>query len=751
MKTVPGHAGRTRPGLPLVLVALLVIMALAAAVSMQVVSSAGDRLVSNYNQSNSDERTINEGTPLRGQAFTTGSSRGGYTLSEIIAHFDNMTRTHKFDLHTAVHEVRNGNKLGDKVVDMSGSLRKRAKNTWTPDNPTVLEPNTKYMILWRCDIGERDDRCNGRGEKLEVRFTNSNNEDGGGQSGWSIDNRAYYRNSRGTEGTDDKPARIEVKGYPMAHIVSGGVRMYEVNAFEAGGWPVRQPSDDTYGLGEMIAVEVEFSEAVWASSEATFKVWIGSRLRGLATVSNRGTTVIFAALIRSGDRDTDGVWIGDQSVTLAHNPAEYFRTTSGGRDVNLDHGQLGTQRNHKVNGNAVRPAVNSIRITSSPQHRDAYVRGEAVEVRARFSQPVVVSGNVQSRLRVEALGVEANRYADYLSGSGSTELVMQYHVSLLDNDSNGIAIPANALAADGDVSKGARGGSITGRSGLHARLHSGGRGSDSNHTVDARYAAIPEVLANALWDWEDARTASNSITIDFTINEDPGHFSEDVSMVAALGYSSIGGHRVAFGLRTDLDQPGTDGSQGKGIIYNRWGTHDVATNASVPDGAWVETGSLFGDFISIRIPYDWGEGAYTFRLAPQGDDDEDGRWYGLSITEQSTGVTTQLGSLKFPFTESGQAPVIAPRHDVFGSLIAVLGARAIKPHELPVFEIALDRPIMSSGDLPNQVTANYSPLFGVITSANITYDTANDRVVIRAGGRTSRITQAGTVISLPDN
>ena len=127
-------------------------------------------------------------------------------------------------------------------------MKKRAKNTWTPDSPTVLEPNSKYMILWRCDFGGRDDRCNGSGEKIEVRFTNTDAEDSDSQSGWSIDNRAYHKNSSGTEGTDDRPIRIEVRGFPVAHIVDGGVRMYEVNAQESGGWAIREPSDDTYGV-----------------------------------------------------------------------------------------------------------------------------------------------------------------------------------------------------------------------------------------------------------------------------------------------------------------------------------------------------------------------------------------------------------------------------------------------------------------------------------------------------------------------
>ena len=547
--------------------------------------------------------------------------------------------------------------------------------------------------------------------------------------------------------------RVESRGFATPAIAANGVRMYQVQPNESGGWPIRPAHDDTYGYGELIAVEVEFNENVNVSSEATFRVQIGSNSRReLVPVSHRGDTVIFATLVRSSDVDTDGVWIGDNTSTLDHNPASYFQDADGNQNVSLTHSSLGTQRSHKVNGNATRPEVNRVRITSSPQHGDAYVRGEEVKVEVRFDRSVNVSGIPAARLSVEALGATGTRRANYFSGSGSSTLVFVYNVGLLDNDSNGIAIPSNALAQNGDIGQGTdSGGSIKGSSGgLHANLASGGRGNDSGHKVDARYVAASEIMANAQWGWKTQSGRSDSITMDFTVREDPGHFSEDHALVMAFGWSSIGSTRFGFGIRTDVDDPDTDGSEGKGIVFNRWDTHDKTLASPTEDG-WVVTGTILGDFISIRKPYDWGEGDYTVRIAHDGSaDDADGRWYGMWITD-SEGDETHMGSLKFPFV-NGAAPRFNPRGDVYSSMFVLLGGSVIKPQEIPVFEIALSPPDEGSSiDPPKRVTTIYSQFHGVMTNSNITHDREDNLVIMRAGGSTLRTTDPGTEIIISND
>lgn len=559
-------------------------------------------------------------------------------------------------------------------------------------------------------------------------------------------NESNYTNHDNITAQPNSPRVLQRPSVTPA-IVANGVRMYEVSPSEAGGWPTRLAGDDTYGYGELIAVEIQFSEEVNVNNNAMFRIQIGSNRRGLVPVSHRGDTVIFAALVQSSDVDTNGVWIGDNTATLDHNPANYFRDADGNQNVSLTHSRLGTQSSHKVDGRSTRPKINRVRITSSPQHADYYVRGEEVKVEVRFDRAVRVSGNPTARLSVEALGSTATRHANYFSGSGSSTLVFVYHVGFLDNDSNGIAIPANSLANNGNIGQGTNGGGSIkdARGALRANLASGARGNSARHKVDARYAAAPEIMANAQWGWKPQTGESESVTMDFTVREDPGHFSEDHALVMAFGWSSIGSTRFGFGIRTDLDDPDTDGSEGKGIVFNRWDTHDKTLARPTTDG-WVVTGTTLGDFISIRKTYDWGVGDYSVRIAHDGsDDDADGRWFGMWITDPD-GVETHMGSLKFPF-DDGSPPKFNPRGDLYQSMLALLDGGVIKPHEIPVFEIALSPPDEGSSiDPPKRVTAVYSQFNGVMTNSNIAYDRDADVVIMRAGGSTLRTTDPGDVI-----
>ena len=172
------------------------------------------------------------------------------------------------------------------------------------------------------------------------------------------------------------------------------------------------------------------------------------------------------------------------------------------------------------------------------------------------------------------------------------------------------------------------------------------------------------------------------------------------------------------------------------------------TLARPTSDGWVVTGSILGDFISIRKPYDWGEGDYTVRIAHDGsDDDDDGRWFGMWITDPNN-VETYMGSLKFPLVD-GAPPKFNPRGDLYQSMLALLGGGVIKPHEIPVFEVALSPPDEGSTvGPPKRVTAVYSQFNGVMTNSNITYDREDNLVIMRAGGTTLRTTGPGTVITI---
>ena len=136
--------------------------------------------------------------------------------------------------------------------------------------------------------------------------------------------------------------------------------MYEVPANESGSWPIRVRGDNTCGNGELLAVPVEFNEAVNVDSETTFRIQIGSWTRYPYPADRRSETVRFATLIRSSDNDSNGV-----------------------------------------------------RIASTPEYGDTYVRNERIKIEAQFDQPVQTIGRVSARINSEALGSDALRFAEY--------------------------------------------------------------------------------------------------------------------------------------------------------------------------------------------------------------------------------------------------------------------------------------------------------------------------------------------------
>ena len=93
----------------------------------------------------------------------------------------------------------------------------------------------------------------------------------------------------------------------------------------------------------------------------------------------------FGTTVPAHWHDYDGVRIGDNSETLDHNPADYFRHPVTGVNAVLTHAALGILPNHKANGAISRPNVTRTDILG-PSCDPAYLRDESVTVRVTFDQ-----------------------------------------------------------------------------------------------------------------------------------------------------------------------------------------------------------------------------------------------------------------------------------------------------------------------------------------------------------------------------
>ncbi len=103
---------------------------------------------------------------------------------------------------------------------------------------------------------------------------------------------------------------------------------------------------DTYQLGETIAVDVIFSEAVRVQGSPTLSLDIGGVVKQVAMTSHRGNTLTFRYTVSPGDQDAvDGVSVPRNGLTL---PDGASITDAQGDDALLAFPGLLDQAGHKV-------------------------------------------------------------------------------------------------------------------------------------------------------------------------------------------------------------------------------------------------------------------------------------------------------------------------------------------------------------------------------------------------------------------
>ena len=121
---------------------------------------------------------------------------------------------------------------------------------------------------------------------------------------------------------------------------------------------------DTYGFGETIVITVTASEAVEVEGDPEFEFSL-TDMGGAANdppatydrTRSSPTTIVFTYTVQAGDRDNNGIWIGDHSRTFMLDANDRIRTASQQIDIDRSHPEKGTLAGHKVNGSLGAPTV----------------------------------------------------------------------------------------------------------------------------------------------------------------------------------------------------------------------------------------------------------------------------------------------------------------------------------------------------------------------------------------------------------
>lgn len=170
------------------------------------------------------------------------------------------------------------------------------------------------------------------------------------------------------------------------------------------------------------------------------------------------------------------------------------------------------------------------------------------------------------------------------------------------------------------------------------------------------------------WKFKERIEDFTSMEVDITIDRD---VSEDYNLyISPCGAGTLNGLSFYGGLQTNINgwaNMGKDSRErvyrGKGAIFSRW-SHDKKTPIGLhhvrpaADDCLVESAGYEGEFASVRRPFAWTKGTYTYRIAKGKSEVVEGKdhtWFDCSVKD-AEGNIHEVGSLRFEgkdFTYSG--------------------------------------------------------------------------------------------------
>lgn len=202
----------------------------------------------------------------------------------------------------------------------------------------------------------------------------------------------------------------------------------------------------------------------------------------------------------------------------------------------------------------------------------------------------------------------------------------------------------------------------------------------------------PWHLADVWWTFEAATPHFESLDLDVTIDRD---VPESVNLyIAPCGLGELGGIKFYGGLQSNANgwKSKTEKERvhiGHGGIFSRWGNKNLSVEqARGAEDSRYEAAGYEGDFVSVRRPFAWTKGAYTWSLRAADTETRDGTnytWMSCFITTHATGATRFIGSLRF----EGRDLTFWNKHAAF---VEVYSTAKIPKSEIPEVKVTFGYP-----------------------------------------------------------
>lgn len=174
--------------------------------------------------------------------------------------------------------------------------------------------------------------------------------------------------------------------------------------------------------------------------------------------------------------------------------------------------------------------------------------------------------------------------------------------------------------------------------------------------------------------------------VTFTVHD---KLPDDVRVyIAPIGLGHLDGTPFYGGIQTRADGHTRKDQRirvlGRGILMSRWNERSLDA-IRPPQGGHCQSSGHEGDFISVRRPYEWSQGTYTYSVVGMDAETVDGkphRWYGVYVYAHAADEHIFAGALRFP----GERPTL--KRSV-ASFVEIYGPR-IPLGSIPKFRVSFD-------------------------------------------------------------
>lgn len=222
----------------------------------------------------------------------------------------------------------------------------------------------------------------------------------------------------------------------------------------------------------------------------------------------------------------------------------------------------------------------------------------------------------------------------------------------------------------------------------------------------------PWHVANVWWDFQKPTEHFTSLEMDVTIDRDiPSTYNLYVS---PCGIAKINDLQFYGGLQSNINgwQNATNHERifpGHGVIFSRWSSDKKAPvgleNVRVAgEDCLVESAGYEGEFCSVRRPFAWTKGSYTYRIEKGATEIANGKtntWF-ICKVKSADGSVREVGSLRF----EGDDFTFWARHSAF---VEVYSTAKIPHANIPKVNVTFGWPRVNGNQVPLKKASAYYP------------------------------------------